>query len=138
MTRNNLREHLSWVLSARAFSPLQSTRSLTGLLSTQQHEIVATAPIGSIGDGDHAEQAEQAHQFLRPAIPIKIQEGTTLADMAKLQSGSSLSTKPRLLSHSPHSFQSPKSNPVRLPGSSLHDEYNATFMPRENCMRVPF
>ena len=134
MTKHNLDQHLHWLLASLPSEPPQPahapppTSTVEGVLSpSQQVERPTSDPTADGVDGNVDSSAQQP-EFVRPTLPasaLGIQNGR---EMARLQSGPKLSIKPRLLSEQiPVALQTPTSNSVRKPGTSLKDRYSAQW-----------
>ena len=144
MTRNNLGEHLSWILATKASLPLQSSPLEILVLSqssaarasgTQQSAPSFTATAFQSTSKRDATEWEGVTQFLRPAVPPREQKRLAPDAMVRLQSGPKSSTKSRLLSHAtPLEVNTPGSQVPRVLGSSLRDQYHAAFDRTESCM----
>ena len=144
MTRNNLNEHLTWILGTKASLPLQSGQFDIPVLSqsssvrapaTQQNEPSFTTTGPKPASRSDATESEEVPQFLRPAVPSREQKRPVPGEMARLQSGPKSSTKSRLLSHAPPSeVKTPGSHGPRVIGSSLRDQYHAAFDRTESRM----
>ena len=143
MTRNNLREHLNWILATKASLPLQSGQfdipvlgesSTVRALTTQHNEPRSITTGLKLASGSDATDSRGTPPFLRPTILPGKQERSVPGEMARLQSALKSSTKSRLLSHAPLSeVKTPGSEVPRDLGSSLRDQYHAAFDRPESC-----
>ena len=137
MTKNNLQEHLGWILGSRAcfpienghFAPPASSQSLLETLSAARRNTHSAPKPGIEVDGRNNENGAGCDfQFLQPAIPSQAKRRADSEDMARLQSGPNSSRKSRLLSQTtPDNVHCPTPYSSRLPGSTLRDQYSAAF-----------
>ena len=128
MTRNNLREHLHWLVSSKPFAPTPpGTPAPASYLSPAQIdppydplqvELRGTSTTRSSeihvagGEIDHA---GGEFEFARPLLPASLYNIGKSEEMARLQSGPRSNTK-RLLSHaSPDPVQTPTSYSGKRP-----------------------
>lgn len=136
MTKNNLREHLDWILGSRPCFPLDNGQLAHPAFSQGSPEAQQTAersshtPRRDIGVEARNNDTDSRgdFQFLRPAIPSQVKRRADSEDMARLQSGPSSTKKSRLLSQiNPVKAQCTTPYSPRLPGSTLRDQYTAAF-----------
>lgn len=134
MTRHNLDQHLHWFLGSLpteppqpAYTPPPTSSSEDAPSFPQAFERLGPATIGAETNGNVTSSARQPG-FLRPTIPASVLNNQGGYEMARLQSGPKSSNKPRLLSeHIPVALQTPISDSVRKPGTSLKDKYTAKW-----------
>ena len=138
MTRNNLAEHLSWLLKS-ANKHGAETASLRTLANVRAQEPnVSSAPssnscepsVSSFNDsaGSKDTSFETDEEFVRPNLPASALRAQSRDDMARLQCGPKSNHKPRLLSESsltPLHTQGP--SVVYGPSNSLAAQYSRGF-----------
>ena len=147
MTKNNLREHLTWLLDTNAFAPptilpitqneTTSSRSSRGIAVpiVPAREITSLDPGSTNLGSNNVVGAEEQPEFLLPAIPSRITTTRYSEAMARLQSGPRSTHKSRLLIHaSPDPLQQPTPESARPPNSSLRDRYNSAFQQGMYCI----
>lgn len=140
MTRNNLRENLSWLVSSKPFAPpppgpappasyfsaTQDTPIHDSLLVEQQRHATSLPSLTRTAGGgiDHA---GKEFEFTRPLHPASSFHTAGGEAMARLQSGPRSNTR-RLLSHSSSDpLQTPTPYSSRRPSTSLRDQYAAAY-----------
>ena len=140
MTRNNLREHLHWLVSSKPFAPpLPGPTPRAGKLSPTQTdplydslEAELLGPTTTLSSpihvaGGRIDHAGREFDFARPLLPASSYNTGKGKEMARLQSGPRSNTK-RLLSHtSPDPLQTPTPCSARRPSTSLKDQYTAAY-----------
>lgn len=108
MTKNNLTEHLSWLLSSasrgsdlsgsiRPFERAELWKSVAGSSSEFSQREVFVPPVSTSGN-PLVTSSNGTEQFARPNLSASALRALAKDDMAKLQSGPRSSYKPRLLS----------------------------------------
>ena len=141
MTRNNLREHLTWLIGNGPPQPPQPeyTPPPTGASSVLEAILEDPSPplvsAGPVSDStriqvvfDNVLGQESPPEFARPSVPASVLNAHGADAMARLQSGPKSNHKPRLLSERiPLSLQTPSAPLARPPGQSLTDQYNAPW-----------
>lgn len=141
MTKNNLREHLGWLIECGSCQPSQSARtppsaelaSALGPLLENQSPPQASESIleKSTGVPNHAGDSQVDPVFARPALPASVLNAQSKDEMARLQSGPKSNNKPRMLSERiPLSLQTPVAASAPTPSTSLKDQYNAQWASR--------
>lgn len=136
MTKNNLRQHLDWILGSRPCFPIDNGQFAHPVSSQSPPEALPTTepsthstPMLDIGveDRNNDTGPSGGFQFVRPAIPCQVKRADS-EDMARLQSGPGSSQKSRLLSQTiPAKVKCPTPYSSRLQGSTLRDQYSAAF-----------
>ena len=144
MTKNNIRDHLAWLITSSSVRPQQSTQALpiTGppnlLENPLDRQPSSQRPVNTGDDlagvpaaSSNAHALLSEPEFLKPALPASASSHDAKDVMARLQAGPKSSHKPRLLSESiPLSLQTPASSSSRIPGTSLKDRYSAQWQQR--------
>ena len=137
MTKNNLSEHLDWLLRRELFTPfLQDTASGRNVSQTftvasdvsaaQSHGPLISSSKHEESNRRHAKADSQEDEFLSPLSLARPIPQLELKDMARLQSTGKPSDSRRLMSRAPiNSFQPSASLTPRTPGISHEDEYSA-------------
>ena len=137
MTKNNLREHLDWLLRREPFTPfLQDTAPGTKISQTVTvaSDVSTTQPRGPLTSSSKHEESSQRHvkvdsqedEFLSPLSPARPVPRLELKDMARLQSTGKPSDSRRLLSRPPPGSSQPSASLTpHNPGISYKDEYSA-------------
>lgn len=141
MTKNNIEDHLAWLINCGSLQPQQPVPALQftggsnasptfsdGPPSSQRAEgIYGETSGGSVGNSDVSIFPSEP-EFIRPVLPASALKTQGKDAMARLQAGSKSSHKPRLLSESiPLSLQTPTAPSTRAPGTSLKDRYSAQW-----------
>lgn len=141
MTRNNLRENLSWLVSSKPFAPppppgpalpasyLSATQDTPQHDSLQRERQGLATPLSTQTRtaGGAIDHAEKDFEFARPLHPASSFNTAGSEAMARLQSGPRSNTK-RLLSHSSSDpLQIPIPYSGRRPNTSLRDQYTAAY-----------
>ena len=139
MTKHNFKDHLNWLLKSNIAVPRYTllatahpswitTNSDTDCQSQRTPTAYANSQNASSGgEIKTLKVSAPEREFIRPSLPASVLNGQGGDAMARLQSGSRSSNKPRLLSENiPVSLQTPASN-TRVPGSSLRDQYTARY-----------
>ena len=148
MTKHNIKGHLNWLIKCGSYQPSQPaySPSSTGPASVieqileEQSTSQRAEPVIQDGSGIGSLAEDALHppsepEFVRPILPASVLNAQGKDEMARLQSGTKSSHKPRLLSETiPLSLQA---NPVspRVPGTSLRDRYNAQWERRAPSKR---
>lgn len=138
MTKNNLREHLGWLIECGPCQPSQSIRTppsaelaiaLGPYLETQSLPQVSESIVEeSTGVPSHVGDSQVDKIFARPALPASVLNAQSKDEMARLQSGPKSNNKPRMLSERiPLSLQTPVAASAPIPSTSLKDQYNAQW-----------
>ena len=141
MTRNNLSQHLTWLISSNPLHPPQPifTPPSTATSSASEPTLEGPAPslvfadplAGVIGPqvvSKDARGQEAQTQFTRPSVPASVLKTYGTEAMARLQSGPRSGHKPRLLSEGKPPFVQASSVSVpRAPGQSLSEHYAAKW-----------
>lgn len=138
MTKNNLREHLNWLIGCGSLQPSQPAYAppTTGLASAFGATLESQTPSQSLEPVDEERYTTQKDvggsqaipTFARPLLPASILNAQSKDAMARLQSGSRSNNKPRMLSDTvPSSSQTPTPTLARAPGTSLKDQYSARW-----------
>ena len=135
MTRNNLTEHLSWLLksvdsdaaysaSTRALESVTLCEPSVGAVSTSSS--CESAVLSARVSGEPRLSSFDADQELaRPNLPASLLRAQSRDDMARLQSGPKSSHKPRLLSEStPAPLHTPTQSILRRSSNSLIAQYS--------------
>ena len=139
MTRSNIDEHLAWLLRSAAVLSVPFTSSPAA--TQQPGSSTDDLPIRSVQAGpacfsnsQNAIAAENALNnnslpaFAVPSIPASVLNGRNKEEMARLQTGSASSHKPRLLSErAPSSLTTPTHHGSRTSGLSLTERYTSQF-----------
>lgn len=138
MTQNNLREHLTWLISSNTFTPPTPGPTPSDTIISQSSSSGSGYPLhgnlyGTIGRPNLYEPA--TYDGEAPPLPFAHppdSDGSLGADsidiMARLQSGTRSSTKSKLLSQAlPGQLQTPITHLDRAPSISLTDQYNARY-----------
>lgn len=157
MTKNNLREHLSWLLKSATASLPQSTSSGildavtllepdSGSVSTQNAESPVVSSFKVSERCDNAISLDAESLFARPKLPASLLNAQSRDEMARLQSGPKSSHKSRLLSESIPSLQASAPSSVRGSSNSLTAQYNrgisgeyftSAIVPPADCLQTP-
>ena len=149
MTKNNLREHLSWLLKSASTNNLHSAsgESLkTVALLGPSNASIPTPFIGSSAASstliskrnDNATSFNADPAFARPNLPTSLLRAQSRDDMARLQSGPKSSNRPKLLSEStPASLQAPTPSSVHEHRHSLAAQYNRGLSGEWRSLRCP-
>lgn len=142
MTRHNLQTHLAWLLESShdahiprptvALSAISTVAlgaepySLSQLRSQISDELYLHRTQSALTNGHRSgDREESAPPSLPPVTSKQPQSSET---MARLQSGTSSSTKPRLISRAQFEpAPTPRQHPRGRPGTSLKDQYNAAY-----------
>ena len=136
MTKNNLREHLSWLLktNSRNASHSPTTTSLDAVsLLESSNSFVSTPTTSRTSQSPTSLPATQSNvlnsnaipEFAKPTLPASLLKAQSRNDMARLQSGPKASNKPRLLSETtPVSLLAQTSSSARESSTSLAAQYN--------------
>ena len=140
MTRNNLQEHLYWLVSSKPFAPPPpgSAPPASYFSATQEatsNDPLRVAPRGTTtfhpgqshtarGDLDHV---GKEFEFARPLLPASSYNIRNSEEMARLQSAPRSNTKRLLSRNSPDPLQTPTPYPGRRPSTSLKDQYTARY-----------
>ena len=138
MTRNNLREHLTWLIGNGPSQPPQleyappstgASSVLEAILEDPSPTLVSIGPVSdSTGIQVVFDNVLGQPEFARPSVPASVLNAHEADAMARLQSGPKSNYKPRLLSERiPLSLQTPSAPLARSPGQSLTDRYNAPW-----------
>lgn len=141
MTRHNIKDHLDWLIKAGSSQPPQPayappSSGLTSALdpslaypsSQQQFESISGDLADTWGVTKDVGIFHSRPEFARPLLPASILNAQGSDTMARLQSGTKSSNKPRLLSETiPLSLQTPTASSGRAPGTSLKDRYSAQW-----------
>lgn len=130
MTKNNLREHLNWLLHSESAPPAPPSRPAAHLQLTESGSILDNeagilSSAGPLGLTLRTANDANSVRGTRPQLPLSIAESNDA--MARLQLPAKSNTKPRLLSENvPLSLQTPQ--PAhRTSGLSLKDQYKARY-----------
>ena len=140
MTRNNLREHLSWLITSKPLAPpppgpapptsyFSATQDApcNNTLQEEPRELSTSLPTPSHTAGGDINNVHRDFEFARPLLPASVLNAGGSEEMARLQSAPRSNTK-RLLSHpSPDSLQTPTPYSGRRVTASLKDQYTAAF-----------
>ena len=140
MTRHNLSQHLTWLISSNPLHPPQPifTPPSTATSSVSEPTLEGPPPLvfadpfsgGSLPQVTSKDVRGQEPQteFTRPAVPASVLNTYGTETMARLQSGPRSSHKPRLLSETiPPSVQTPSVSVPRALGQSLREHYTAKW-----------
>ena len=140
MTRNNLSQHLTWLISSNPLQPPQPifTPPSTATSSASEPTLEGPPPplhfdplSGVIGPQVASKDVlgqEAQTQFTRPSVPASALNTYGTEAMARLQSGPRSGHKPRLLSESKPPFvQTSSVSVLRVPGQSLSEHYAAKW-----------
>lgn len=150
MTKNNLREHLTWLIESQPTGPPPPPRppqplsdhppqpatffgSATGVDKlTHIGRFEIAGPEGYPESNSHAGKEASHPEFARPLLPASVLNAEGGDAMARLQSGSSSRKKPVLLSLNereriPLALQTPTPLSAQNPGTSLKDSYSAQY-----------
>lgn len=134
MTRNNLNQHLHWLLGCLPAEPPQPPYG--SLLSSSVEE---ASPLPQQFDhfglhntleeaGSDDNSSARQPELVRSTLSASGHNTQSGHEMARLQSGPKSRNKPRLLSeHIPVALQSPGPTSTRKPGTSLKDQYSAQW-----------
>ncbi len=140
MTRNNLREHLSWLVTSKPFAPpplgpappasyfsTAQDAPPNNTLQEEARELPTSLLTPSHTAGGDIDNVRRDFEFARPLLPASVLNAGGSKEMARLQSAPRSNTK-RLLSHtSPDPLQTPTPYSGRRVSASLKDQYTAAF-----------
>lgn len=136
MTKNNLSEHLSWLLKSTnanaAYRPTTNSPDAVSLLESSNSFVTAQTTGLSTQPPDpvpatqiNAANPDAVREFAKPHLPASLSRAQSRDDMARLQAGPKASNKPRLLSETlPASLLAPTPSSVRESSTSLAAQYN--------------
>ena len=141
MTRNNLSQHLTWLISSNPLHPPQPifTPPSTATSSASEPTLEGPSPpllfadplsevVGPQVASKDVRGQETQTQFTRPSVPASVLNTYGTEAMARLQSGPRSGHKPRLLSESKPPFVQTSSVSVpRVAGQSLSEHYAAKW-----------
>ena len=141
MTKHNIKEHLDWLIKCTSFQPPQPVYAppSTGLDSAlkpfpdsqsppQRLDNLETATLDAVDSPEKVDGPHPPPEFAKPLLPASKLTSQNNDAMARLQSGTKTSHKPRLLSESlPLSLQTPSTSSSNVPRTSLKDRYNAQW-----------
>ena len=138
MTKNNLREHLTWLMSSNTFAPPTPGPTPSDPIISQSFSSGSGYPLHSslhrtIGwpkpDEPTTYDGEAPPLPFAHAPDSDVSLGADSIDiMARLQSGPRSSTKSKLLSQAlPGQLQTPRTHLDRAPSMSLTDQYKARY-----------
>ena len=139
MTKNNLSQHLTWLISSNPLHPPQPvfTPPSTATSSASEPTLEGPPPpllfadplsgvVGPQVASKDVRGLDAQTQFTRPSVPASVLNTYGTEAMARLQSGPRSGHKPRLLSESKPPFVQTSSIP-RAPGQSLSEHYAAKW-----------
>ena len=102
MTKNNLKEHLEWLLRSSSLASALSSATVTPSRSTRPVEHQAELfklqdNTRAVTDQGRDTKPKVEDEFVRPPLPPKVLKRLEEEEMARLQSGPRTGKKPRLL-----------------------------------------
>lgn len=140
MTKNNIKEHLNWLLISKSSKPLQQEPSALGTetelslgaipANDSQEPLLETYGLDANKSINYAYSSDQhlrsqSQKLLPPQLSMIERNGD---GMARLQSGPKSAKKPKLLSQAcADSLQNPKSYQNQDVTTSLRDRYCAPY-----------
>ena len=134
MSKNNLGEHLAWLVNhppqiPNHYLPSNITSSSESLSLTEAQ----TTGLAETESIDRHVGADNS-QFLRPSVPASVLNAEGKDAMARLQADSNAKSRSRLLSERiPVSLQHTTAS-TRTPGTSLREQYSAHYGGLEGAM----
>lgn len=149
MTKNNLTDHLPWLLqSASAIVPHSpSTRPLDVVaFAGSSNSFASTPPTGNSAplpftipaQSVKVPDTDAVSEFAKPNLPASLLKAQSRNDMARLQTSTKTSNKPQLLSETlPAYLQTPLPSSVRGPSTSLSVQYSQGLLRQCYPLRFP-
>ena len=139
MTKNNLREHLDWLLRREPFTPIlqdtapgrkafQIVTVANGVSTTQPRGILTSNSTDQESSRRHVKVGSREDEFLSPLSPARAAPQLELENMARLQSTGKPNGSRQLMSRAPHGSFQPSASPTPYtPRVSFKDEYSAVY-----------
>ena len=148
MTKNNLREHLDWLLRREPFTPFLQDTALERKISqplTVARDDSATQPRGLLISSSKREESSRKHvkvdfqgdESLNPLSPARPVPQLELKDMARLQLTGKSSSPRRLISRVALGSSQPSASLTpHTSGISYKDEPSAVYMRKVEGMKI--